>query len=92
MDNYDIHEKKGDIEAERESINIGNSNTREQSFEVLEIQSRNSQKSNMLNDDLLKAVEKKFILYNKIGNLHTLFHWNGEPIIVLGPHCKKFVQ
>lgn len=91
MDNYDIHEKKGDVEAERESINIGNSNTREQSFEVLEIQSENTKKSNMLNDDLLKGIESKFTFYNRIGNLHTFIEWKGEPLFVLGPHCKTII-
>ena len=81
------YENKSDLQINCESTTITNLNTREDTFENLEIESIKCDKKHMLKDDLLSDATIKFIFYKKLRKIYTFIYIKGEPLIVIGPHC-----
>ena len=77
------------IHSDIESLGLGDSKTRDESFENVEIHEKSDK--NSLNDDLLTETQGKTVFFKRIGNTWAFFFYKGEPLIVIGPHCKKIL-
>jgi hypothetical protein len=93
MDNYveKTNLEGPDSEADKELNVTSSTQAREDSFESLEINSDKNEKKEMLNIKVKEEYSIPFKFYKKLGSVYTFFHYKGNPLIVIGPHCMVYL-